>query len=111
MIGTVLVESHDVDEGDAKIIPMGQYFAQALALAVFDLSAFKVNVEPLVYQLQWAEIVTIQLEMPLSLVVVVAAGQRLQNEWQSDFANHTRMIRSLSKLLAEIATLIETNAV
>ena len=51
MVDAVGIESHDVDEGDAEIVPVGQHFAQALALAVLDLSAMKVDIEPLVYQL------------------------------------------------------------
>ena len=48
---SILIQAHHVDQCDAEVVPMGQYFAKSLALAVFDLGSYQVDIEPLVYHI------------------------------------------------------------
>ena len=71
MSWTILIQAHDIDHSDAKVVPMSEDFPKTLTLAVFDLCPRKVDIESLVYHIEWTEIVLIQMDSPFLILILL----------------------------------------
>lgn len=106
---SILIEFHQIYQGDSHVIVARQHLAKLLTFLVSYLCATECLIESLIYKLQWREITRTQFELSPMFWVIV--GKRVNQEGKGDFAHDASVIGSLGQLLSDVAALRKADTV